>query len=422
MAPAIIREAPYSEIGKSLYGLYSLEHSLGTGSKWTVDVWIKYVWAEDQELMRVEVGNDVLLIVNETSEPNYNEPQEGEPPYNTDTMDPEGKPYNVAASSGCVLVYNNTHKIQLKDIGLLMETDNWYHLAVTLNNGTLTFMGSSDATLTTLNPVVKVDLTTQGSGGTVIFNSSKESFLCDELFIDTTVAETDVKFLEGSSTKIPWAANSYDADYFILNKSNNSRLITNLFDDDLFNQKVLALTKYEIGFIQPFAGLYSKIPSGWLLCIGQAISRTVYAELFVVIGTTYGAGDGSTTFNLPDLREVSLAGAAPTGAGTAGNKNKKYVFDTTDVNPATGTVGNQAHDTYTLGQFKDDQFQGHEHNYQYTPVATQSDDWGDNHKDVWPEQVGTTSAIVTKSGYGNARYGTVTRGKRLGVYYIIRAF
>ena len=41
--------------------------------------------------------------------------------------------------------------------------------------------------------------------------------------------------------------------------------------------------------------------SGWLLCNGAAVSRTVYKNLFSIIGTTYGAGDGSTTFNLPHL-------------------------------------------------------------------------------------------------------------------------
>lgn len=54
------------------------------------------------------------------------------------------------------------------------------------------------------------------------------------------------------------------------------------------------------GMVVPFAG--STAPEGWLLCAGQAVSRTTYAALFAAIGTTYGVGDGSTTFNLPDLR------------------------------------------------------------------------------------------------------------------------
>lgn len=54
------------------------------------------------------------------------------------------------------------------------------------------------------------------------------------------------------------------------------------------------------GSVIPFAA--NNAPAGWLLCVGQAVSRTTYANLFSVIGTMYGAGDGSTTFNLPNLQ------------------------------------------------------------------------------------------------------------------------
>ena len=50
-------------------------------------------------------------------------------------------------------------------------------------------------------------------------------------------------------------------------------------------------------------------PTGWLLCDGSAVSRTTYADLFAIIGTTFGAGNGSTTFNLPDLRDRFVVGA-----------------------------------------------------------------------------------------------------------------
>lgn len=50
------------------------------------------------------------------------------------------------------------------------------------------------------------------------------------------------------------------------------------------------------------------IPPGWLKANGAAVSRTAYAALFAAIGTTYGAGDGATTFNLPDLRGEFLRG------------------------------------------------------------------------------------------------------------------
>jgi microcystin-dependent protein len=66
------------------------------------------------------------------------------------------------------------------------------------------------------------------------------------------------------------------------------------------------------GFIKPFAG--NGTPYGrWLLCNGAAVSRTTYADLFSVIGTLYGAGNGSTTFNLPDMTDRFIQGSATAG-------------------------------------------------------------------------------------------------------------
>ena len=65
------------------------------------------------------------------------------------------------------------------------------------------------------------------------------------------------------------------------------------------------------GVVHAFAG--STTPAGWLLCDGSAVSRTTYAALFSVIGTTYGTGDGSTTFNLPNLVDKFVEGSATSG-------------------------------------------------------------------------------------------------------------
>ena len=65
----------------------------------------------------------------------------------------------------------------------------------------------------------------------------------------------------------------------------------------------------------PFGG--STVPEGFLLCNGAAISRTTYAKLFAAIGTLYGAGDGATTFNLPDMRDRFAEGAGTYSVGTA---------------------------------------------------------------------------------------------------------
>ena len=60
------------------------------------------------------------------------------------------------------------------------------------------------------------------------------------------------------------------------------------------------------------------VPAGWLLCNGQAVSRTTYADLFTTIGTIYGVGDGTTTFNVPDLRNEFIRGLG--GSNVLGTK------------------------------------------------------------------------------------------------------
>lgn len=73
-----------------------------------------------------------------------------------------------------------------------------------------------------------------------------------------------------------------------------------------------APSRIAAGTIAPFGG--GSAPPGWLDCFGQAVSRTTYAALFNAIGATYGAGDGSTTFNVPDFRGRNVLGAG-TGSG-----------------------------------------------------------------------------------------------------------
>ncbi len=74
---------------------------------------------------------------------------------------------------------------------------------------------------------------------------------------------------------------------------------------------------FDIGDIKPTARPSSSVQLGWLLCDGSQVSRAKYANLFGVVGTTHGVGDGSTTFNLPDLRGRFPLGVAASGTGNA---------------------------------------------------------------------------------------------------------
>lgn len=84
-----------------------------------------------------------------------------------------------------------------------------------------------------------------------------------------------------------------------------------------------------IGVVQMFAGA-SAPSSSWLLCKGAAVSRTTYADLFTLIGTTYGAGDGSTTFNLPNF-----ASRVPIGVGTGSGLTARALGATGGAESAT---------------------------------------------------------------------------------------
>ena len=98
------------------------------------------------------------------------------------------------------------------------------------------------------------------------------------------------------------------------------------------------------GSVVSFAG--SSAPVSWLLCSGQTVSRTVYSNLFAIIGTTYGSGDGSTTFNVPDMR-----GRVPAGLDNMGGSSANRI-----------TSGNSGITGTTLGAFGgDERTQSHTH-------------------------------------------------------------
>ena len=71
-------------------------------------------------------------------------------------------------------------------------------------------------------------------------------------------------------------------------------------------QTILVGSKTPSGTVQPFTGVAA--PAGYLLCDGSVVSRSTYSELFSIIGTSHGEGDGSTTFHLPDYRGRFLRG------------------------------------------------------------------------------------------------------------------
>ena len=78
-------------------------------------------------------------------------------------------------------------------------------------------------------------------------------------------------------------------------------------------------------------------PTGWLQCDGSAVSRTTYADLFTAIGTTYGSGDGSSTFNVPDLRGRVVAGKDNMGGSAANRITSSNTVDGTTLGQTGGS-------------------------------------------------------------------------------------
>ncbi len=109
------------------------------------------------------------------------------------------------------------------------------------------------------------------------------------------------------------------------------------------------------GFMMEFGG--ESAPEGWLVCDGAAVSRTTYAALYAAIGDLWGAGDGLTTFNLPDRRRRVAVGAGGSGTATLGNSVGDVGGEETH---ALTTAEMPAH-THAAGSFAAASGGGHTH-------------------------------------------------------------
>lgn len=180
------------------------------------------------------------------------------------------------------------------------------------------------------------------------------------------------------------------------------------------------------GTLHAFAG--ATAPLGYLLCDGTAVSRTTYASLYAVISTTYGAGDGSTTFNLPDLR-----GRVPVGSGTDGDsantsrtRGVKFGDSRLPMHSHGGTTGymnsNWAHGHYVEGPG------GHSHGvwfggvggavtFSFAPAAVNNGAYGSQRDFATTTDTNHTHSFTTD----NAGAGVgANQPPSLGVNYIIK--
>lgn len=154
------------------------------------------------------------------------------------------------------------------------------------------------------------------------------------------------------------------------------------------------------GLISPYAALAA--PTGWLICNGQAISRTTYDTLFTLLGTYYGSGNGSTTFNIPDLRGRVVAGMDYDGTGRLDSATlgatqgaKSHTLDSTQV-PATH-VTVEAYDT------------GHAHGAS-TNATTKTENKGVLNNDASQKYTGDGASVTVDVGYAQIIAGGYVDG------------
>jgi len=126
-----------------------------------------------------------------------------------------------------------------------------------------------------------------------------------------------------------------------------ARSTTNLYFDPVYGNLPSAPQKAFLNAVTGMIAMYGSAtpPTGFLNCDGSAVSRTTYADLFAVVGTSFGAGDGSTTFNLPNLQgrfPLGYAASAPT---------KTFTFSSRSGDTITVTgADNHAHNELQTGQ------------------------------------------------------------------------
>ena len=161
-----------------------------------------------------------------------------------------------------------------------------------------------------------------------------------------------------------------------------------------------------IGTILPFGG--SAIPNGFLLCNGAAVSRTTYAALFAVIGTSFGSGDGSTTFNIPDLRGEFLRGAGTNSHSGQGDGGTVGQHQNATIIPNSGFATNS----------NNIRVYGYASTNTVTSLATNFD------KVLYPSTTGvetTTSSNLNRFTATNDVASGTVRPTNTSVNYIIKA-
>ena len=285
--------------------------------------------------------------------------------------------YDGGAWINLFTVDTTNNKTQLgswseKESKVLAKTANY--TTITSDNGSLIKVDATSGNIT-------VDLLSATSAGDGHFLAIKKS---DSTSNTVTIDPNSTETIDGATT-------------LVLEKENDTALIM----CDGTNWQVLAHKSASSSSATGFETMAAGIPVSWLTNTapgytlsmnGQAVSRTTYSNLFTAIGTTYGVGDGSTTFNLPDWRGEFIRG----WDNTAGN----------DPDSASRTDRGDGATGDNVGTRQSYQIQSHTHSYT-KPATAQKAGNGVS------ASTSSTSSATSSSG------GNETRPKNIYVHWVV---
>jgi hypothetical protein len=223
----------------------------------------------------------------------------------------------ISVNSNSYLNYNSAEAI----IGALaaLTPNRSYH---TTSGSSISVSGGGAKSVTSIMRSAG-SVIIETTSGTVYLSASSQDGVSGYVLSGTITIDTSEASLR-TLTVLPKQDNTHSL----------GSLGLNLYYADLFVSSL-------VGMISAFAS--SAAPSGWLECNGQAVSRSTYSKLYSAIGTTFGSGDGSTTFNVPDLRGEFIRGWSHGRSGVD--------------------------DGRTIGSFQDQSIQSHAHSYTLTGIG-----------------------------------------------------
>lgn len=308
--PAILAVAPYSTIGRSLYGKYSLSATFAKTSVFTVDFWIQYIYGENQTLLEVGDSDDRISISLRNAECfyMYGEDDPTGCPYNEETVMPRlyrklerrkccyfskgyggagyeataakpyvdgGKYYVLDTTSGTeafkLAAVSRKNYDRMVDAGLWVKTipynkpapaqtyaehlgstererrmlgsyepNTWLHIGVVCDGSNMTLHTGLGTETFRRYAAHDVELS-------IALNKGRQSFMLDELMVDTAAVESADTFAAHTADRIPWGALDKDKSHFVLTADDPESIRTNIFDSALFKSKVLKIIKESKG-------------------------------------------------------------------------------------------------------------------------------------------------------------------------------